>query len=82
MKGLDNVGIQFGILITQGTLLWQTILKAKSAKLDDLPTFISVAFRNALEYRNTHKARAKRNELAYIAIAYKFGGIWCSNSGV
>jgi len=42
------VDVQFGIrfAIGQGTLPWQLILGAKSAKIGDTPSFLGLAFHN------------------------------------
>jgi len=43
---------QIRFAIAEATLPWQPILEAKSAKLVHLPSFVVLAFRNELEYRN------------------------------
>jgi len=40
--------------MSQGTLPWRPILGSKSAKSAYSPTFVALAFRHGVEYRNLH----------------------------
>jgi len=74
------VDVQFGISFAIGTLPWQPILGAKSAKISKMPTLLGVAFHSGWQ---DGKVDGCINTPDVLCTSHKkFGELWSTNPGV